>query len=80
TIDPRAKAGARISDMRLKGQLIEADKSYKVAGLAPVAEGAKGEPIWEVVETWLKAKKRITPRQLNTPKILGMDGNPGIAF
>jgi sulfur-oxidizing protein SoxB len=45
-----------------------------------VAEGAKGEPIWEVVETWLKAKKRITPRQLNTPKILGMDGNPGIAF
>jgi sulfur-oxidizing protein SoxB len=80
TIDPRAKAGARISDMRLKGQLIEADKSYKVAGWAPVAEGAKGEPIWEVVETWLKAKKRITPRQLNTPKILGMDGNPGIAF
>jgi len=80
TIDPRAKAGARISDMRLKGQLVEADKSYKVAGWAPVAEGAKGEPIWEVVETWLKAKKRITPRQLNTPKILGMDGNPGIAF
>ena len=79
TIDPRAKAGSRISDMRLKGQLIDASKNYKVAGWAPVAEGAKGEPIWEVVETWLKSKKRISARQLNTPRIIGMEGNPGIA-
>ncbi|NCZ75003.1 MAG: thiosulfohydrolase SoxB, partial [Betaproteobacteria bacterium] len=31
TIDPRAKAGSRISDMRLHGKLIDADKRYKVA-------------------------------------------------
>jgi sulfur-oxidizing protein SoxB len=79
TIDPSAKAGSRISDMRLKGQLLEADKSYKVAGWAPVAEGARGEPIWDLVETWLKAQKRVTARQLNTPRILGVAGNPGIA-
>ena len=33
--DPTAGAGKRISDMRLKGQLIDADKTYKVAGWAP---------------------------------------------
>jgi len=27
---------------------VEADKSYKVAGWAPVAEGASGAPIWDV--------------------------------
>ncbi|MBU6285658.1 MAG: thiosulfohydrolase SoxB [Betaproteobacteria bacterium] len=79
TIDPNAKAGSRISDMRLGEQLLDADKSYKVAGWAPVAEGAKGEPIWELVETWLKAQKRVIARRLNTPRILGMAGNPGIA-
>ena len=79
TIDPNAKAGSRISDMRLGEQLLDADKSYKVAGWAPVAEGAKGEPIWELVETWLKAQKRVIARRLNTPRILGMAGNPRIA-
>jgi sulfur-oxidizing protein SoxB len=70
--------GSRITDMRLKGKPIEASKTYKVAGWAPVAEGAKGEPIWEVVETWLKDKKRITPRKLNTPRLIGVKGNPGM--
>jgi len=53
TIDPLARAGARISDMRLRGEPLEADRNYTVAGWAPVAEGAQGEPVWEVVETWL---------------------------
>jgi sulfur-oxidizing protein SoxB len=77
--EPGGKAGNRISDMRLNGKLIEANKTYKVAGWAPVAEGATGEPIWEVVETWLKAKKRISPRQLNTPRLIGLSNNPGMA-
>lgn len=48
--DPAAGAGQRISDMRLNGQLLEADKKYKVAGWAPVAEEARtsgNKPIWE---------------------------------
>ena len=80
TCDPTAKAGARISDMRLGGQLIEANKTYKVAGWAPVQEASKnaGPPIWDVVETYLKDKKVIKPIKLYNPKLLNLDGNPGI--
>jgi sulfur-oxidizing protein SoxB len=76
---PRAAMGQRIQDMRLNGKPIEAGKKYKVAGWAPVAEGASGEPIWEVVARWLRDKKTITPRKLNSPKLLGVDNDPGIA-
>jgi sulfur-oxidizing protein SoxB len=78
-IDPMAKMGGRISDMRLAGKPIEAAKTYKVAGWAPVAEGAKGEPIWDVVATYLRDQKVIKPRRLNLPAIKGVEGNPGIA-
>lgn len=78
--DPQAKMGQRIRDMRLNGKPIEANKNYKVAGWAPVAEGVQGPPIWEVMETYFKAHKVIAPRHLNQPKILGMDGNPGMAL
>jgi sulfur-oxidizing protein SoxB len=83
--DPAAKMGARISDMRLGGKPIEADKTYKVAGWAPVAEEAKSapgvKPVWEHVETWLKAQQggRVKPRRINTPKLVGVQGNPGLA-
>ncbi|MDP3310872.1 MAG: 5'-nucleotidase C-terminal domain-containing protein, partial [Polaromonas sp.] len=81
TCEPGAKMGSRIQNMRLKGQLIEADKTYKVAGWAPVAEASKnaGPPVWEVVETWLQAKKVIKPPQLNVPALVGVAGNPGLA-
>jgi S-sulfosulfanyl-L-cysteine sulfohydrolase len=80
TCDPTAKAGARISDMRMGGQPMQADKIYKVAGWAPVQEVSKnaGPPIWEVVETYLKDKKTLPPVKLNNPKLLGLQGNPGI--
>ena len=46
TCDPKAGSGKRISNMMLKGKTIEADKTYKVAGWAPVAEGlVLGEPL-----------------------------------
>ena len=79
TCDPNGKAGTRISDMRLGGQPLDAAKTYKVAGWAPVAEGAKGEPIWDVVETWFKSHRTVTPRRLNQPRLIGMQGNPGMA-
>ena len=79
TCTPGEKAGARISDMRLKGKPIEAGKTYKVAGWAPVAEGAKGEPIWDVVEKYLRDQKVIKAPVLNQPKLVGVDGNPGMA-
>ena len=81
TCDPTAKAGARISNMRLEAKLLEADKTYKVAGWAPVAEASKnaGPPVWDVVETYLKAQKVIKPLVLNNPTLQGMAGNPGLA-
>ena len=81
TCDPRAGAGRRISEMRLGGLPIEAGKTYKVAGWAPVSEAAKdsGPPIWEVVETWLKQRKGVPPRRLNQPRLVGMEGNAGLA-
>lgn len=79
TCTPGEKAGSRISDMRLKGKPIESGKTYKVAGWAPVAEGAKGEPIWDVVETYLRAQKVVKAPILNQPKLVGVDGNPGMA-
>jgi sulfur-oxidizing protein SoxB len=83
TCDPGAAMGRRITDMRLKGQPIEAGKTYKVAGWAPVAEEAAkaGHPlVWDVVETWLKNQGgRVKPRKISTPKLVGMQGNPGIA-
>ena len=80
TCEPGAKMGARIQDMRLAGKLIEADKTYKVAGWASVAEASKnaGPPIWEVMESYLKSKKTIQPVKPNTPKLVGVDGNPGL--
>jgi sulfur-oxidizing protein SoxB len=77
-IEPNAKMGSRIQDMRLNGKLIEADKTYKVAGWAPVAEGASGEPVWDVVAGWLRNKKTVQPRAVNTPRLIGVQGNPGL--
>ena len=79
---PGETMGQRIQDMRLGGKPIEADRRYKVAGWAPVAEEAKSagnRMVWDVVESWLQAQGRITPRQLNTPRLIGVAGNPGIA-
>jgi len=78
TCDPLASSGNRISNMRLNGKPIDASKTYRVAGWAPVAEGVQGEPIWDVMETYLKSEKVIKPRQLNMPTLKNMAGNPGM--
>ena len=84
TCTPGEKMGARISDMRLGGKPLEAGKTYRVAGWAPVAEEASRaghKPVWDVVEQWLKAQQggRGKARRINTPKLVGLQGNPGIA-
>jgi sulfur-oxidizing protein SoxB len=78
---PLASMGRRIDNLRLNGKPLEADKTYKVAGWAPVAEEARaagGKPIWEVAEHWLNARGgKVAPRKLNLPKIEGVLPNPG---
>ena len=80
-IDPNAKAGSRIVSMELAGKPIDADRTYRVAGWAPVSEEAKqagGEPIWALVERYLVREKTIRARPLNQPRLIGMAGNPGM--
>jgi len=82
TIDPTASSGNRISDMRLGDKPIEASKTYKVAGWAPVSEAARdagGEPIWDVIATYLRQVKSIPAKAPNMPVIKGAAGNPGLA-
>ena len=84
TMSPAEKMGSRITDMRLNGKPLDASKKYKVAGWAPVAEEAKSlpgvKPVWEHVETWLKAQGgRVKTRRINTPTLVAAQGNPGMA-
>jgi sulfur-oxidizing protein SoxB len=79
TIDPSQRMGSRISEMRLAGRPIDADKRYKVARWAPVAEGVSGEPVWDVVASYLRDRKVIQQVRLNEPAIKGVKGNPGIS-
>jgi sulfur-oxidizing protein SoxB len=79
TMTPNAPMGQRINNMMLKGKPIEASKTYKVAGWASVQEGAKGEPIWDVVSGYLRDRKVVKGVKINTPRIVGMQGNPGLA-
>jgi sulfur-oxidizing protein SoxB len=80
--EPGAAMGSRIQDMRLGGKPIEAGRTYKVAGWAPVAEEAKAagnKMVWDVVEPWLKSQRRVAPRRPNLPRLIGVQGNSGLA-
>jgi sulfur-oxidizing protein SoxB len=79
TIDPAADIGSRISDMKLDGEPLEADKEYPVAGWASVAQPLEGRPIWEVVAEYLRDQKTISNIELNEPVLKGVAGNPGLA-
>jgi sulfur-oxidizing protein SoxB len=79
TCTPGESIGRRIGDMRLGGKPIEAAKTYRVAGWAPVGQGLKGEPVWDVITRYLRDRKSIAPPRLNVPKVVGVEGNPGIA-
>jgi len=79
--DPQATMDKRIDGLQLNGKALEAGRNYKVAGWAPVSEEARragGKPIWDLVEPWLKAKGSISQRQLNMPRVAGIQDNPGL--
>jgi S-sulfosulfanyl-L-cysteine sulfohydrolase len=74
TIDPGKTIGNRISGLTLlkTGQAIDAAREYVVAGWASINEATQGPPIWEVVSQHLAAKKVVTPRPLDTVKVVGI--------
>jgi sulfur-oxidizing protein SoxB len=77
--NPRARPGARISDLRVGGKPLDPGRTYKVAGWASVQENPAGEPIWDVVTRYLRDKKVIAPRKPNVPRLEGVAGDPGLA-
>lgn len=78
TCSPNAESGQRISDMRLGGKPIDPNKTYKVAGWAPVGDGIEGEAIWDVVARHLRGHGAVKPITPSIPTLVGMQGNPGI--
>lgn len=53
-INPMATMGNRITELRLaNGQLLRANKNYKVAGWASVNTLATGKPMWEITSDYL---------------------------
>ena len=78
--DPTKKIGSRVSNLTLdNGDSVEAGKKYKVAGWATVGSESPGPPIWDVVAEYLRDRKVATLARINTPKLVNVSGNPGLA-
>ncbi|MEW8231974.1 MAG: thiosulfohydrolase SoxB [Candidatus Thiodiazotropha endolucinida] len=78
--EPGAGFGKRISNMTLEdGTKIESDKNYVVSGWATVGSKAPGEPIWDTVAKYLRDQKTVKLKKINTPKLVGVKDNPGLA-
>ena len=78
---PRAKMGARISEMRLGGVPLDPARRYRVASWGPVSEESRqagGEPAWDVLATYLRAKKILPPPAVNVPRLIGVAGDAGL--
>jgi len=77
SIDPNKDIGDRIQDMELNDEPLDPNKKYVVAGWASVAQPLEGRAIWDVVSEYCRTQKTVKISDLNVPKILGMEGNPG---
>ena len=73
SIDVAKPQGSRITDMTLlkTGEKIDPAKTYVVAGWASVNEATEGPPIWDVVESHVKAKGRVTIDPNKSVKVTG---------
>jgi sulfur-oxidizing protein SoxB len=58
TIDPAAKGGSRITDLRIGGKPMQADKRYKAAGWASMMD-VDGPPVFDVVAAHLRRVKTV---------------------
>jgi len=78
----RRAPGQRISDLRLGGTLLDAGRTYRVAGWAPVSQEARaagGEPIWDVVARYLRDRQAATAASAQRTVLRGIAGNGGLA-
>jgi sulfur-oxidizing protein SoxB len=68
---PTAPMGRRITDLRLDGVPLAAQRRYRVAGWASVQEDARETvPVWELVREHLRRKGTQGALPLNRPRLL----------
>jgi len=84
TIEPAKPLGQRITEARLdNGDVIDANKTYKVAGWASVNKAPDGRLMWDVVRDYIVANRSkdnvLHLPKINHPKLIGVSTNPGIA-
>jgi len=78
--DPGKDMGERIGNLSLHdGTPVEAGKTYKVAGWATVGSKSPGPPVWDMVAEYLRDRKTIRVDELETPRLIDVAGNKGIA-
>jgi sulfur-oxidizing protein SoxB len=84
TIDP-TKNENRLSDIRFNntGEALDPEKMYSVSGWASVGPAPEGRLIWDIVRDYiLRARDEnnvLSLKYINTPKLLGVSDNPGLA-
>ena len=73
-IDVTKPIGERISEISLtdSGQVIEAGKSYTVAGWASVNEGTEGPQIWDVLEAHVRKIGTVKLEPNTTVRVSGI--------
>lgn len=74
TIDPKKPIGQRISNMTLlkDGSTIDPSREYTVTGWASINQETEGPPIWDVVETYLKAHSPVQVKPNDAVKVIGV--------
>ncbi|MGA9573026.1 MAG: thiosulfohydrolase SoxB [Lysobacterales bacterium] len=78
--NPDKAMGERIENLSLHdGSALDADKTYKVAGWATVGSKSPGPPIWDMVAEYLRDRKVIRVDEVETPRLVNVAGNKGIA-
>lgn len=79
SLDPTAGAGERIRDLRTRnGAALDPKRLYKVTGWGVVGTVAPGPPVWDIVRDWLLSKQQVDLPVLNQPRLLNVQGNPGL--
>jgi len=73
TVDVVQPMGRRISQLRLlrTGAALDPDREYVVAGWGSVNEDTQGPPIWDVVASYIAARKTVAPAASGQVRVVG---------
>ena len=77
--EPTQKIVFKINNLRLNEKPIDASRSYKLLGWAPVGNDVNGRPVWEVLTDYLRGNKTVKAPKLNRPQLADTSVNPGFS-